>query len=177
MKVQDSDSGNTRKGFQFGMAHYFNLSGGKAPVYLQLGAEYNHVTYSETHDGIKGKETLANIAIPVNLVCQFGLDKKSFLEFSAGPNFRFNTMGELKFSDGENSATLDFFEELEARRFQFGFNAGVALTISRVSLAYRFNPDLIGFFDKDKLEDKLDQDTEETKTKTLYHFISLGITF
>lgn len=177
MNMQDADSDETDKGFQIGVARYFNLAGGNLPVYLQLGAEYNYLTYSDTEDGIEGKETVANIAIPVNLVYRFGFEHNAFMEFSAGPNFRINTTGKLKVSNSYDSATLDFFDDFEARRFQFGLNAGVALTFSRVSLAYRFNPDLMDYVDKDKLEEKYDQDMGEVKTKSTYHFITLGFTF
>ena len=178
MKEKNADSDvDADKGFQFGIARYINLTGGETPVYLQLGAELNRVTYSETVEGIKAKETLVNMAIPVNLVYHLDLENNMGLEFSAGPNIRINAAGKFKVSNGSNSETLDYFDDLEAHRFQFGLNAGVALTFSRLAISYRFNPDLTDYFDKDELEDRYGTELGDMSSKSVYHFITLGITF
>ena len=178
MKEKEADSDtNADKGFQLGIARYIHLTGNQSALYLQLGAEFNRVTYSETVEGIKAKETLANIAIPINFVSRFNLENDMALEFLAGPNIRLNTVGKLKMSNSYDSATLDFFDDLEAKRFQFGLDVGVGLSFSRISIAYRFNPDLTDYFDKDALEDKLGEDLEGMSSKSLYHFITLGFSF
>ena len=178
MKEKEADSDtDADKGFQLGIARYIHLTGNQSALYLQLGAEFNRVTYSETVEGIKAKETLANIAIPINFVSRFNLENDMALEFLAGPNIRLNTVGKLKMSNSYDSATLDFFDDLEAHRFQFGLNVGVGLSFSRISIAYRFNPDLTDYFDKDALEDKLGEDLEGMSSKSLYHFITLGFSF
>ena len=178
MKEQGADSDEEAdKGFQFGIARYVNMTGGSSPLYFQFGAEFNRVTCSETFEGVKAKESMANFAIPLNFVYRFDLEHDIALEVFAGPNFRINTAGKLKLSNDYESATVDYFDDLEAHRFQFGFNAGVGLSFSRISIAYRFNPDFTNYFDKDKLEDKFDVDFGDASTKSVYQFFTLGVTF
>ncbi|MBQ0058091.1 MAG: outer membrane beta-barrel protein [Bacteroidales bacterium] len=156
MKNQtDSD-----KGAQLGLLYGLNLTGNSAPLFFQLGAELNWVTYSED----ELRETLVNVAVPLNLSYKIAFSDNVSLEPYAGLNLRLNVMGSLS-ADGSDEK-IDYFEDLDAKRFQLGLNVGASININNISLGYRFNPDLTDYFDIDG-----------TNSKTRYHFISLGINF
>lgn len=158
-KLKDySDSAD--KGVQIGYIYGYNITGNNAPLFLQIGAEGNLITSSE--DGIR--ETIMGLAAPINLSYKLGFSDNLSIEPFAGVNLRYNMMAKLTSDDSDEE--LDYFDELDAKHFQFGINVGATININNLSIGYRFNPDMSNFFGFEGID-----------TKTQYHFISLGVNF
>jgi len=154
------DQTDSDKGFQIGYLSGLNITGNNTPLFFQLGAELNLVTYSED----ESRETLMNLAVPANLSYKIAFSDNISIEPFAGLNLRLNMVGKLTADD--NDYELDYFDDLDAKRIQFGINVGASLNFNNISLGYRFNPDLTNYFD-----------IEGTESKTRYHFVCLGINF
>lgn len=155
MKNQtDSD-----KGFHVTLLSAKNIASHKVPLYLQFGVDEVLVSYKEGDY----RETISSLAFPINLSYKHPIIDKCSFEPFFGVNFRCNVLAQLKDDSGN---TLNYFDQLNARRFQFGLNVGGNIDINGVVLGYRFNPDLMNFFD-----------IEGVHSKSRYHFISVGVEF
>ena len=155
---------NVDKGIQIGFFNYLSL-GAYSPLYLQVGFEYNHI-HSETYSA---EEKLCNFAVPVNL-CYLTTPKRVCrFEAFVGGNFRVNTVAKIVSKEDGRKSTTDFMTS-DVNPIQLGMNVGVAFHLKRTVFAYRYNPDLTDFFKKRNW-------SPDSKSKTEYHFVTVGYSF
>ena len=126
----------TTQGFQVGYAYAFNITGHHAPLFLELGAEFNYG--SKEKDGVTFSGS--NVAIPLNITYKFGNENFSVAPF-VGEGLRVWTS--MKADNG--TKTLNMFDENENpfgesfTRVQAVLNAGVNFTIKQhLLIGYRF---------------------------------------
>lgn len=155
---------NVDKGIQIGFSNYLSL-GSYCPLYLQAGFEYNHI-HSETYSA---EEKLCNFAIPVNL-CYLTTPKRVCrFEAFVGGNFRVNTVAKIV-SKGEGRKSSTDFVTSDVKPVQLGMNVGAAVHVNRTVFAYRYNPDFTDFFKRGNW-------SPDSKSKTEYHFVTVGYSF
>lgn len=155
--IKDQDGSD--KGAHIGYMTGLNITGQKDPLFLQLGVEGNWLTSSVY--GIK--ETLLNFSVPVNLSYKFAFSDNMSFEPFAGLNLKLNTIGKITDEDDDE---LNYFDDLEARRFQVGVNVGAGLNIGSFYVGYHFSPDLMDYFDVDGVDSKFKS-----------HYITVGVNF
>ena len=155
---------NVDKGIQIGFSNYLSL-GAYSPLYLQVGFEYNHI-HSETYSA---EEKLCNFAVPVNL-CYLTTPKRVCrFEAFVGGNFRVNSVAKIV-SKGEGRKSSTDFVTSDVKPVQLGMNVGAAVHVKRTVFAYRYNPDFTDFFKKRNW-------SPDSKSKTEYHFVTVGYSF
>lgn len=155
MSTEDSDDSDY--GIQASYLYSFNIANQNLPLFLQFGPEVNWLTYSENN----ARETVMNLATPLNLAYRIGLSDNLYLEPFAGVSARVNLVGKLTY-DGKEVA--DFFDDLDAKRFQMGLNVGLGLNFNGKYLGYRYNHDLMNYL-------------SAINSKTDYHFFTIGFNF
>ena len=149
-------------GLQVGWASAVNITHKAKPLYFQFGIEFNWMTDSEKVEYVTARETILDLAVPLNLVIRAPLANDIFLEPMLGLNMRLNIVGQ--FSCG---SLVDYFDSpYNARRFQPGMNAGMGMSVGTFYMGYRYNLDFTDYFD-----------IEGVDSKTKRHFITIGHTF
>lgn len=124
--VSWSGTGYSENGNQLGVAYTRSQCLARFPLYLEFGGGFEYTSFSD-HD-LK----LYSVNVPVNLTYRFSFSGgKLHLAPYTGPFFRFNVAGNLQ-------GQTDIFVSGSVKRFQFGWQEGVAFSVSAfyVSLSY-----------------------------------------
>lgn len=153
-------------GFQMGALYAHNLTNNKKPLFLQLGMDLNYVSKEFEEED----ETLTSLSFPINLSYKFKMTDDCSFEPFFGVNFRYNITAKATskvYYVGVGKQKLDYFKDLDAKRFQFGLNVGASFNFDCFNIGYRFCPDLTNFFGKEYYQ---------VDTRTRYHFVTFGLT-
>lgn len=154
-------------GFAVGYSYGFNITGHNAPVFLEVGAEYNFL--SCTKDPYDAKFHAINV--PIDFSYKFGNEDFAVAPY-IGQTLRFG----LSFENGK----YDLFED-DLERWVMGYshfsvygNVGVNFTIkSHYSIGYRF------MFCESSMVPEMSKGnvTTQESAKDNNHFITIGYTF
>ncbi|MBQ0006689.1 MAG: hypothetical protein KBS57_04720 [Alistipes sp.] len=116
----------SENGNQLGVAYTRSQCLARFPLYLEFGGGFEFTSFSDSD--LK----LYSVNVPVNLTYRFSFSGgKLHLAPYTGPFFRFNVAGNLQ-------GQTDIFHSGSIKKFQFGWQEGVAFSVSAfyVSLSY-----------------------------------------
>lgn len=147
-------------GATLGAYRHMNLSQ-RSAIFSEAGAnaQWSHSisrkTFMDTRH--KVREDFLSINIPLRFGYDFNPGGKLFhIAPFVGPNFRFNVLGKRVDSQHQNVTGSDAVVsdnylsrsgECQARVFQIGASAGIALTFSKLTVRYTFVYDLNHYID------------------------------
>ena len=129
------------------------------PLYIELGVAGQYSWKSE--DG--ASTSIVSAKVPLNIFYGFEISDGIFIDPFAGVYGRVHAWGQIK-EDGES---IDIFKDIEdggmgAKRFQFGFQAGLRFRISNFMIGAAYSQDL-------------SEITKHTKINSID--LTLGVTF
>lgn len=132
-------------GLRVGYSRLFELSE-QAPVFLetaaliQVGLVEYETNFGESHTKEEVKYGALNI--PVNVGYLFNIGESGFsIAPKAGLNFSFNAFGETEIKDNNSSATINWYDDLDAKRFTFGWQVGAEASYKHFVLGFQYGQD------------------------------------
>lgn len=142
----------------------FRIPEDDSPLLVQsgIGLSYLHSNYNLETDNkrIKCKDRIFTGCIPLNVgVTTHAGDPATALSGYAGFNMRFNFVAK-SYIEGSNN--VNYFD-MNAKRFQPGFNLGIDYCFIIFNIGYRYTKDLVNFI-------------PNVNSKNSYHTFFLGIT-
>lgn len=150
--------------FSFGYVKSFGVSQ-NIPLFVEAGANVMWTTkdfaddfvdyledYDEYLDDWKVKLNMFSVNIPVNFGYKYQINDNIALFPYVGVNFRVNAFGKVKEEWGDDSESYDVFKKDDMRdlellggdawkRFQFGWQIGVALHANKFSVSASYGKD------------------------------------
>lgn len=147
-------------GYLFGI----NITGHNIPLFLEIGPEINYTCrYDEGDKSVEDTFTqMITIGTPINVAYKIGLSDAISLAPFAGLNAKINVLSAV-YQDGE---TYDTFDNVDANRFQLGWNVGIGCYFNRFYLGYRYYSDITPFWKENGVKATIDN-----------NYINFGIKF
>lgn len=138
MSIEDLDMTGLSLGYvkSFGVAK-------QIPLFLEVGG--NLLYGFDDTEGVKTKVMAVNI--PVNFGYKYDFNEKVSIYPHIGLNFRVNAMGKMEYEDED----IDFFDDLDAKRFNVGFNVGVNCHISNFMVGVGYETDFTEYMEECKV--------------------------
>lgn len=127
-------------GFSAGFIKGINLTGGKLPLFIEVGGEVGASYYDEDYGwGDNEEDILVSMSLPISVSYRLMLSDNIAFQPSIGPNFRFNLYDDMVEDDYVNV-------------FQPGLNGTVAFTFGKFYLGYRYTTHFSSTFDSKYLD-------------------------
>lgn len=134
-----------------------NVTGHRMPLFVEVGPECSFARRSEEidywdgstmtmHDEIDTR--ILTLGTPINLSYQYRLSDNVMVAPSAGLNAKVNLMAKTR----SKGATIDLFD-MDAHRFQLGWNAGCGIYLDRLYLGLSYTADITPFISQSKEEE------------------------
>ena len=141
--------------FSLGYVKSFGVSQ-NIPLFVEAGANVMWTTKDfaddyDLGDDEKFKLNMFSVNIPVNFGYKYQINENVALFPYVGANFRVNASGKLKWEDEDDSESFDVFKKDDMedlfgegdawKRFQFGWQIGVALHANKFSVSASYGKD------------------------------------
>lgn len=154
--------------FSLGYVKSFGVSQ-NIPLFVETGANvmWTSKDFADEYDDFfdeeeKFKLNMFSVNIPVNFGYKYQINDNIALFPYIGANFRVNVSGKLKWEDEDDSESFDvfkkddmkeweFFGEDTWKRFQFGWQIGVALHANKFSVSASYGKDFSEISKKTKV--------------------------
>lgn len=108
---------------------------------LELDYMASHAERSLGYQDVDCVDRFLSVAMPLNIGICIG-DVGSSIDPYVGIDARLNMIAKSRIDD---YGCVDYFEDLNAKRFQLGLNVGVDLNLEFLYLGYRFTKDMTDF--------------------------------
>lgn len=168
-------------GIGLNLVHGFKLSS-SIPMFLELGGNINYgfgtqKPYKYSDEKIVHRNF--NIQVPLNFTYRYSLTDEFSIAPYIGLNFKFHALFDVRYeeddykSDWESYFDKDFWDPT-FNRFQMGWQLGVNLQYSALTLGVQYGTDFIPAYSESFHDDDYSY-TDKFSTSTVR--VSLGITF
>lgn len=139
-------------GARIGYTRTFGLTD-KAPVFLEASAIIQVGMLEEEFKsaGIETSSEMSygSIHIPVNVAYRFAIGETGFaISPKAGLNISINALGETKNEVNGDKETIDWYDDLDAKNFGFGWQVGADVDYKRFVLGVTYGQDFTEFMDE-----------------------------
>lgn len=140
-------------GFSFGYLRGIGVMENH-PLFIEAGIKFSmgfdSDTYDSDYDDITIKQTLASLAVPVNVAYKFNINDKFAIKPYVGLGLKLHVIGKYTLELDDEKKSLNWFDKKDMdgdayKRFQLGWHLGVAFQYNRVSLGVDYGTDFIQF--------------------------------
>lgn len=151
------------------------------PVFLETGGQVQYATVSENEifngNRVHSEFDLGYVAIPVNVGYQFNIGESGFsIAPKAGLTLVANIIADFDVKMGDKKFGLNWFDDVDAKRFNIGWQVGGDIAYKRVVLGITYGQDFNKFIgEKNVPIGKTELNFVESKWKRFH--VSIGCRF
>lgn len=153
----------------------------RAPFFLEAGALFQYAKVDGT-DSFKGKGvrtefSLGYLSVPVNVGYNFNIGETGFsIAPKVGLAAIYNVLANFDVMMADKSFNLNWFDDVDAKRFNFGWQAGCDIAFKQLVLSVIYGRDFNNFIDNSKVSiGNAELDFVESKWKRFN--VSIGYRF
>lgn len=138
LSYQSMDFGFDDSFSGFGLSCIRGISvSSSSPIFVETGLGMTYAFHSE--DDYDLEEKFLSIEVPVNLTYKWAVTDDVNLAPFVGVYFRGNILGRSEIEDYDD---VDWYDDLDAKRFSFGWNIGLGLEYSSLYLGVSYGADM-----------------------------------
>ena len=167
-------------GARLSYAHIFELSE-SVPVFFEAGALFQYAMMDGVDvfqgKGIRTEFSLGYLSVPLNVGYQFNIGETGLsIAPKAGLNVVYNVLANYDVKMNDKTFELNWFDDVNAKRFNIGWQAGVDVAFKQLVLGVVYGQDFSSFVKDGKVTiGQTDFPIEESKWKRFC--VSLGYRF
>lgn len=174
------NSNEPLKGGRISYTRIFELSE-YVPAFLEMGGQLQYATVSENNlvsgKGVRSEFDLGYLAIPVNVGYNFTIGESGFsIAPKVGLTFVANVIADLDIKMNNQNFNVSWFDDLDAQRFNFGWQVGGEIAYKQVVLGVIYGQDFNNFI-SDKKAPIGNTDLDFVSSKWKRFCISIGCRF